>query len=214
MILTVTIRMTSYSLTTLYICFLLLLSFFLPESDLFYLIIVSLDGYCWPWSLPMTHIHSVGLLGRGITPKYRLVSDNTQYSQETGIHDSGGIRTSNPSKRTAAELHLRPRDNGDWPVNIIMNKISVRLHFRWFVIVADIYLQWINSAVNVLLFSVCAKHLFRHITQHCASRFVRCDDEIVLVKLTEILLYTCQSWGTVTDCRWQNFSNYDWKILQ
>jgi hypothetical protein len=96
---------------------------------------------------------------------------------------------SNPSKRTAAELHFRSHDHGDWPVNIITNKMSVRLHFRGFAIVAATSLQLISSAVNLLLLSVCAKHLFRNIIQHNASIFVRCNDEIVLVRFTEILLY-------------------------
>jgi hypothetical protein len=39
-------------------------------------------------------------------------SDNTQHSQETGIHDPGGIRIHNPSKRAAADPRLRPR--GHW----------------------------------------------------------------------------------------------------
>ena len=33
---------------------------------------------------------------------------NTQHSQETDIHDPGGIRTRNPSDRTAADPRLRP----------------------------------------------------------------------------------------------------------
>jgi hypothetical protein len=133
--------------------------------------------------------HSVGFLGRGISPTQRPISDNTQYSQETDIHDPGGIQISNPSKRTAAELHFRSHDHGDWPVNIITNKMSVRLHFRRFVIVAATSLQLISSVVNLLLLSVCAKHLFRNIIQRSASIFDRCD-EIALVRFTEILLYT------------------------
>jgi hypothetical protein len=35
------------------------------------------------------------------------VPDNTQRSQETDIHALGGIRTRNPSKRAAADLHRR-----------------------------------------------------------------------------------------------------------
>ena len=38
--------------------------------------------------------------------------DNTQHSQETDIHALGGIRTRNPSKRAAADPHLRQR--GHW----------------------------------------------------------------------------------------------------
>jgi len=41
-----------------------------------------------------------------------LYLHNTQQLQETGINNSGGIWTRNPSKREAAETHLRPR--GHW----------------------------------------------------------------------------------------------------
>ena len=32
--------------------------------------------------------------------------NNTKHSQETYVHDPGGIRTRNPSKRAAADLHF------------------------------------------------------------------------------------------------------------
>jgi hypothetical protein len=35
--------------------------------------------------------HSVGLSGRMINPTHRPLPDNTEHSQETDIHDSGGI---------------------------------------------------------------------------------------------------------------------------
>jgi hypothetical protein len=47
-----------------------------------------------------------------ISPSQRPVSDNTQHSQEKNIHAPDGIRTHDPNKWTAAELHLRPR--GIW----------------------------------------------------------------------------------------------------
>ena len=75
-------------------------------------------------TLSDSHTHSVGLLGRGINPTQRPVSYNTQFSQETGINDPGGIRTSNPSKRATAELHLIPRGHGDWTVNKILIKCA------------------------------------------------------------------------------------------
>ena len=36
--------------------------------------------------------------GRGISLLQRPLPDNTQHSQETDVHDPGGIRTRNPSK--------------------------------------------------------------------------------------------------------------------
>jgi len=38
--------------------------------------------------------------------------DNTQYSQDTGIHTPGGIRTPIPSKRAAAGPSLKPCGTG------------------------------------------------------------------------------------------------------
>ena len=49
--------------------------------------------------------YSVGLL----SPTQRPLLENTQHSGETDIHDPGGIRTSNPSKRTVADPRLGAR---------------------------------------------------------------------------------------------------------
>ena len=47
--------------------------------------------------------HSVGLLWTSDQPDAEAsLPDNTQHSQETDIHAFSGIRTRNPSKRTAA----------------------------------------------------------------------------------------------------------------
>jgi hypothetical protein len=51
--------------------------------------------------------------GQVISPTQRPLPDNTQHPQETNIHASGGIRTHNPGKRTAADLRLRPRAHWD-----------------------------------------------------------------------------------------------------
>ena len=40
-------------------------------------------------------------------PVAETLPDNSQYSNVTDIHASGGILTRNPSKRTAANLRLR-----------------------------------------------------------------------------------------------------------
>jgi hypothetical protein len=50
--------------------------------------------------------------GRGTSPSQRPLPDSTQHSRETDIHVHGGIRTRNPSKRTAADPRLRTR--GQW----------------------------------------------------------------------------------------------------
>jgi len=46
---------------------------------------------------------------RSIGPPQRPLPDNTQYLQETNSHDSGEIRTRNPSKRATADSRLRLR---------------------------------------------------------------------------------------------------------
>jgi len=48
-----------------------------------------------------------------ISSSQRPLQDNTQHSQQTNIHASGGIRTHNPSSRAAASLSLRPRGHWD-----------------------------------------------------------------------------------------------------
>ena len=60
-----------------------------------------------------THYHRCDSSGRVISPTQRPLPDNTQHSQHTDIHDPGGIRTHNPSKRAAADLHLRRRSHWD-----------------------------------------------------------------------------------------------------
>jgi hypothetical protein len=47
------------------------------------------------------------------SPKQKPVHENTQHSQETDIHTPGGIQTHDPSKRAAANPHLRPRGHWD-----------------------------------------------------------------------------------------------------
>jgi hypothetical protein len=63
------------------------------------------EGYHCAWSHSVTHTQcdSPGL---EISPLQRPLSDDTQHSQETGIHVPSGIRTRNPSKRTAADQRL------------------------------------------------------------------------------------------------------------
>jgi hypothetical protein len=43
------------------------------------------------------------------SPTQRPLPDNTQHSQETDIHAPGGIRTHNPSKRTAEDPGVGPQ---------------------------------------------------------------------------------------------------------
>jgi len=63
-----------------------------------------------------------------ISPTHRpLLPDNTQHSQETDIHASGAIRTSNSSKRTAADPRLRPRGQWDRRPGDLYTKLKIYL---------------------------------------------------------------------------------------
>jgi hypothetical protein len=78
-------------------------SFFFLNLTSFYLLIVGVKVYCCTWSQSVTCSHRrEDSSGRGIGPLQSPLSDNTQHSQEADIPVPGGIRTSNPSKRTAA----------------------------------------------------------------------------------------------------------------
>jgi len=57
--------------------------------------------------------HSVTLLWTSDQPVERPLPEDKQHSQKTDIHATGGIRTQNPSKREAADPHLRPRGHCD-----------------------------------------------------------------------------------------------------
>ena len=56
---------------------------------------------------------SVGLLWTSDQLVTQTSTDNTQHSQQTDIHASGGIRTHNLSRCTAADLRLRLRSHWD-----------------------------------------------------------------------------------------------------
>ena len=60
-----------------------------------------------------THHNQQGSSGRVISSSQRSPPDNTQHSQQTNIHASGGIRIHNFSRRAAADLSLRPLDHWD-----------------------------------------------------------------------------------------------------
>jgi hypothetical protein len=55
--------------------------------------------------------HSVGILWTSDQPDAETLPDNTQHSQETDIHASGGIRTRIPNKPAAADPRLGRRDH-------------------------------------------------------------------------------------------------------
>ena len=69
------------------------------------------------WSFEVTHNdapQSVGLpWTRGQLVTETSTWQHTQPSQQTNIHASGGIRTHDPSRRTAVDVRLRPRCHWD-----------------------------------------------------------------------------------------------------
>ena len=63
----------------------------------------------------MTHTHTPGLatLVEGSARRRDLYLHNTENTQDTDIHEPGGARTRNPSKRATPDVHLRPRVHCD-----------------------------------------------------------------------------------------------------
>jgi hypothetical protein len=59
-----------------------------------------------------THHNRLHSSGRVISPSHGPLPNNTQHSQQTDIHVSGGIRTHNLSRRAAADPRFRPQ--GHW----------------------------------------------------------------------------------------------------
>jgi len=56
-----------------------------------------------------THHSRYGSSRRVISSSQRPLPDNTQHSQQTNVHATGGIRTHDLSRRAATDLNLRPR---------------------------------------------------------------------------------------------------------
>jgi hypothetical protein len=78
----------------------------------FYLLTVGVEAVCL-FSLDHTHTpQSVGLLWTRDRPVAET-ADNTNRAQEKNIHAPVGIRTHDPSKRSAAGLLLRLRGHWD-----------------------------------------------------------------------------------------------------
>jgi hypothetical protein len=65
--------------------------------------------------------------GRVNSPSQRTLPGNTQHSKETDIHAPGGIRTRNPSRRAAANPHIRPRGHWDWQFQSFMSVFKLKV---------------------------------------------------------------------------------------
>jgi hypothetical protein len=92
------------------------LSFFLSPS-LFYLLVHSrCRGFLWFHLITIKHTpQSVGLLWTRDRPVAETSTWQHKHSQQTNIHDPGGIRNHDPWKRSPADLRLRPRGHWDRP---------------------------------------------------------------------------------------------------
>jgi hypothetical protein len=85
---------------------------------------VGAEDYCCTWSHSVTHTPShthtqylVGILWTSDLPDAEVCActpHNVRQVQK--FMHPGGIRTCNPSKRAAADSHLRPRDHEDWRI--------------------------------------------------------------------------------------------------
>jgi hypothetical protein len=108
-------------------------SSFLLSPSLFYLLVHSRCRGCL-FSLDNTQTHTtVGRtpLDEGSAPRRDLyLTTQTLYKRK--IHASGGIRTHDPSKRSAADLRLRPRGHWVWvtlsTINISVTVCSQKQH--------------------------------------------------------------------------------------
>ena len=68
-----------------------------------------------------THHSRQDSSGRVISSSQRNLLDNTQQSQQTKVHFSGGIRTHNLSIRATEDLRLRPHGHWDQLSQILQN---------------------------------------------------------------------------------------------
>ena len=104
------ITMNNWMLMFVYYPAGVLCSFFLSYSDLFLHTLARCSGYCCIWSHWQTHTRTRwDSSGRVISPSQWPLLDDTQHSQDRGIHGPGSIRTRNPNKRAAVQPRLRPR---------------------------------------------------------------------------------------------------------
>jgi hypothetical protein len=78
------------------------------------LYLITLNGMHTRARARHTHTHTVHSSGRRIGPWQRPPPNNTQHSQETDIHASGGIRTHNASTRAAVAHRAATGTGGKW----------------------------------------------------------------------------------------------------
>jgi hypothetical protein len=87
-----------------------------------------------------------GSSGRVIGPTPGPLPENTQHSQETGIHIPGGIRTSNPIKLSAVDPS--PRPHGHW---IGLSLLALGLAGCMAMNFSDIHVSYLHYTLHQLI---------------------------------------------------------------
>jgi len=116
-VLEINVRVTSFFLSFFF------LSFFVITTS-FYLLNLGVEDYCKTWSHSVTHTQTdTHTLSLGhLRTSNRPVAESTTRQHTTDSYASGGIRTRNLSKRTAAHPRVRPRGHQDRPLRRSMKK--------------------------------------------------------------------------------------------
>jgi len=86
-----------------------------------------------------THNRRYDSSGWVISSSQRPLPDNTQRSQQTDIHASGGIRTHNLSRRAAADLCPRPCGHWDWRKLVYCHKLDTTVLLK---IITDLHMNY------------------------------------------------------------------------
>jgi hypothetical protein len=99
-----------------------------------YLLTVGVE-VCY-FSLDHTQTHTTVCrtpLGEGLARRRDLYLTTHKHSQETNIHALGGVRTHDPSKRSAADLRFRRRGHWHWrSVLLTTSCIVYRTNFPFY----------------------------------------------------------------------------------
>jgi hypothetical protein len=134
---------------------------YIYQSDLFYLLIIGVESYCCTWSYSMTHTYTrQDSPGRGIGPSQkRLFVQHTTLTRGKYLY-LAGIRTSNPSKRAATDLCLRPRGHRDRPHICSYKLLQNENH-----VFTSIIFTWKISRLY-LIFDVHFDYMFRLVISH------------------------------------------------
>ena len=117
-----------------------------------------------------THHNLWDSSGRVISPSQRPLPDNTQHSQQRDIHAPAGIRTHNPSRRTATNRRLRPPTRtgfSNGPLQIL-NILKTTLKSRRFQTIEEIQ----ENAIREL--RAIRESAFQETFQQWNKRWERC----------------------------------------